>query len=293
MVIGVIAVLVGLLLPALAKARNTARQVASTMNMGQIARAQEAYRAERRDALPVPMNLAPNGNGATASGFMFGGKFCDSIWSGTPYDSWPGERPLNPFTNPSDVLPKPSDVLSTWVVGQPRPSPEPGMRENMKLDNWRSPGDRIARVTYALPVPPGMSQYEFSGTSYLANIYWIEMASERINGDPYSVPGWKKAIRWGTKMYDRNDTSKFVIAFDPTAAGIRSASPVAGTWPVIKGEFGGNNHSVLGFADGHAGYFEMVRKPSGTFPYAQNAMGSLAYPGFAYSFQMDNPPPQP
>lgn len=137
-----------------------------------------------------------------------------------------------------------------------------------------------------------ISQYECTGSSYVPNILWVEIASYAYTNNMFSSVGWNKAIRWGTRNYNRIDSSKFVIAGDMTMSKVYNATPVAGAWPQIPGEFGGNYKSVMGFADGHAGYIELKRKPFGTYPFSEYAAGSLTYPGCEYSLQMDMPPPR-
>ena len=292
-VIAIIAVLMAVLLPALASARNTARLAVSLSNMKQIATAHELYRVDRRDALPIPVLFEGDSSGNAVSAVQsLGGKYSRTAWSGTSFDFWPGERLLNPYTNPNDRLAKPTDLAPSWTILQTRPDPEPGVRESVQMSNWRSPGDKRARVFWTLPPDPVISEYENIGTSYLGNPFWIESYAFATTGSVMNVAAWRRAVRWGNSTYNRLNTSRFVVSFDSTAYAARIAFPISGAWPVIPGQFGGANKSVMGFADGHSAYIELVRRPPGVFPFCQNGMGTLTRADFDYSFQMDLPAPR-
>lgn len=261
----------------------------SLSNMRQIATAHELYRVEHRDQLPIPIVFQnASGPGYSGSVHMLGGKFCRDAWSTTSLDFWPGERLLNPYTNPSDVLPHPRDVNSAWVIGTPRPAPS--LREQIQLANWRSPGDKQSRFTYLGP-PPSMSQYEDVGTSYLTNLFWLQHASAAMTGDPYDAQGLRRAARWGNGVYNQIDTSKFVVVFDGVASAVYVAPVIGGQYRRTQGEFGGMDKSVLGFADGHSSYVQMKRLSNAFFGSEEGA-GSLMHPGFEYSLQIDSITPR-
>jgi len=290
-VIAIIAILMAVLLPALAGARNTARLGVSLSNVKQIATAHELYRVEHRDQLPIPLVFQnASGPGYAGSVMMIGGKFARSLWSSTSFDFWPGERLLNPYTNPSDVLPHPRDINPSWTIGTARPAPEAGIRERMELPNWRSPGDKVSRSSVSGP-DLTVSQYDDRGTSYLFNNLWLNHASFAMTGDFYDADGLRRAARWGTRIYNQIEVSKFVIAYDGVGPAVYSAPVIGGQRRQTPGEFGGTDKSVMGFADGHSAYVQMKRQTN-TFFGSDEGAGSLKHPGFEYSLQIDSVVPR-
>jgi prepilin-type N-terminal cleavage/methylation domain-containing protein/prepilin-type processing-associated H-X9-DG protein len=69
-VIGVIALLIAILLPALSKARRNARDVACASNLRQIGLALRAYAVDNRDSLPPGLIIYPNGEDALWGNFV-------------------------------------------------------------------------------------------------------------------------------------------------------------------------------------------------------------------------------
>jgi prepilin-type N-terminal cleavage/methylation domain-containing protein len=292
-VIAIIALLVGILLPALAKARVAGRLAVSLSNMRQIATAHETYRVENKDSMPVPLIVA--NNQASLNTQMIGGGFCRSqwaSWAGGLYDMWPGERILNPYTNPSDSLPHPRDIQPTWVQNSTRPNPGAGVREAYDLSCWRSPGDRYSTKSQdfnGLPFDYSVTQYKDVGTSYDINVFWLQQVANQISGSsPYDRI--VKAAQFGRRNLVNVNSSRLAIFTDSVASSVVVADLVGGQFPKYDGEFGGKDQSVMGFVDGHSAYIQLIRKNTAS-PYTQYGMGSLAQPGFDYSLQIDLPVP--
>lgn len=293
-VIAIIALLVGILLPALAKARTAGRMAVSLSNMRQIATAHETYRVENKDSMPVPLIVA--NNQASLNTQMIGGGFCRAQWAGWAggvYDMWPGERILNPFTNPSVQLPHPRDLQPNWVQNSARPNPGVGVREAYDLNCWRSPGDRYSTKSEGftgVPFDFTVTQYKDVGSSYDINVFWLQQVANQIAGAS-AYDRIVKAAQFGRRNLYNVNSSKFVIFTDSVASSVIVADLVGGQFPKYNGEFGGKDMSIMGFVDGHAGYVQLIRKNTPAV-YTQYGMGSLGQPGFDYSLQIDLPVPR-
>ena len=292
-VIAIIALLVGILLPALAKARLSARMAVSLSNMRQIATAHETYRVEQKDMMPIPLKISASQ--VSLATHLIGGGFCRSQWStwANVYDYWPGERILNPYTNPSEKLPHPRDITAGWQDNDARPNPGQ-MRDQYDLACWRSPGDRWSTKSENFTGQPfdyTVTQYKDVGTSYDINVFWLQQVSYQLTGS-VNYNGLIRAHKWGSKNLSLLDTSKFVIFSDSIASSVIVAAPVSGRYPTYEGEFGGRDTSILGFADGHAAYKPLIRKNTPTPNYGALGLGSLGQAGFDYSFQIDLPVPR-
>lgn len=96
-VVSIIAVLIGLLLPAVAKVRDTARTTKCLANLQQLNTATHAYAADYREALPVGPPVPVVAFGLTTHWSDF---FCNWLWIG------PGNVPPNQPTG--------HGVLMTW-----------------------------------------------------------------------------------------------------------------------------------------------------------------------------------
>lgn len=143
-VIAVIALLVGILLPALSGARLAARAVACSAKLQQLGVALTGYLNDHRDALPqVMVNV---GGKMAVIGSLFGGK------KGTlPFyeiDQWGAERrPLNRYLE----------------LGRVPPDAEPG---TVEVEPFHSPSDGGGVVPGIGPVE---SMYDLLGSSYTLN----------------------------------------------------------------------------------------------------------------------------
>jgi len=149
-VIAVIALLIGLLLPALGQARLTARATACLGRLQQIGAASMSYLSTNREALPQKRGPLPGGGDAVI-GALFGGKKGVLPFYGIDTIGAEG-RPLNPY------------LLDARV----QPDSEPGVFE---VPAFRCPVDRGVRDT-GVPIP-GLDRadfmYDFVGASYTLN----------------------------------------------------------------------------------------------------------------------------
>ncbi len=149
-VIAVIAMLIGILLPALGAARVQARATACGGRLQQLGVALGAYLNDHNDALPqVLYPVAPGMS--SPIGALFGGKKGQLPFFGI--DEYGAERrPLNRYVHQGDVP----------------PDSDPGVAE---MPVFKSPADRGCENT-GVPIPPFErtdSMYELIGSSYTLN----------------------------------------------------------------------------------------------------------------------------
>jgi prepilin-type N-terminal cleavage/methylation domain-containing protein/prepilin-type processing-associated H-X9-DG protein len=154
-VIAVIALLIGILLPALGQARLAGRTTACGARLQQLGIACTAYLNDFRDHLPQRMGPLPTG-GESVIGSLFGGKKGQLPFYGIDTIGAEG-RPLNRYVNDAPVP----------------PDSEPGVFE---LPFFRSPVDKGAQNT-GVPIP-GMdrtsSMYDLIGSSYTLNDHTLD-----------------------------------------------------------------------------------------------------------------------
>ena len=253
-VIAIIALLVGILLPALARARQAARKTKSITNMKNMPMAVQAYMTDNRSILPMPRAIEYDtaGNILNTNGWpwAFGGAYCSARFAGTGTDTAPANRSLNAY-----IL---GDAIKSTEFGVTAAS-----RGTQQFGVFESPGDKSTVWDYffngAQPVVFNgvRSGYADVGTSYLMNdLYWqfFRVGSENMNLDSTFVQCVRRASV--ALNSSRADTSKFAMFYDQ----IGWAFMLGSTNTRYKGEFGEWNHSVMGFLDGHASDMEMERK---------------------------------
>jgi prepilin-type N-terminal cleavage/methylation domain-containing protein len=154
-VIAVIAVLIGILLPALGQARSAAKATVCGSRLQQLAIATTGYLSDYDNTLPQRMGPLPMG-GQAIIGALFGGKKGQLPFYGIDTIG-PELRPLNRYL---------SD----------RPVPSDADPDNFELPAFRSPVDKGASET-GVPIPgfeQTLSMYDFIGASYTLNDHALE-----------------------------------------------------------------------------------------------------------------------
>jgi type II secretory pathway pseudopilin PulG len=268
-VIALLAVLVGLLLPALGAARSSGRLMVSLSNLRQILAAEASYRVETRGQIPMRMSRYTNGVGSTWDTFSLGGKNCDGWWAAAAdgaYDESAYSRPLNAYVYPEVEIEVPEGYINTgkgsaypgrsglWTFAPGRPGDEE--RARLELPVFRSPGDRFSYQRDDSSPEPSRSSYDDVGTSYHLNMKWRHAPGLPVQ----STLRYNEGIRRLRLGADYDPTGKLVWVYDQIGDQIANND---GALPpesrrVYRGEFGHPNRAVMGFYDGRAEYNRMT-----------------------------------
>lgn len=247
-VIAVIALLVGLLLPALRGARLAAWKSVSLANTRSIAQAGFTYQNDQKGSLPiVPVGVpvvTPVTSLCTWGGW---GKFNSSWWHPGALDVPPSARPLNPYLY-SETIPTEDITEET--------------RKALQIPVFKDPSDRIGHQQtwdsysssfgVADPNADGSTCYDDVGTSYLLQIKWFFQSVRASQGN------WSRGWRLGTerlRLADNFMPSRMIwlndencdITINQTSADAR-----------IVNSYGEINKAVVGFLDGHAKYLKII-----------------------------------
>jgi prepilin-type N-terminal cleavage/methylation domain-containing protein len=280
-VIAIIALLIGILLPSLGKARNAARMAISLSNNRQLGTGAYSYSSDNKEAWPMrpsPVVWPVVNPTSTQSGWntwSYGGNNCDEYWGtatfgfgGPLYDEWASRRPLNPWIYPELTI---EPIGHLWTNAE---------RKTVRMEAFKSPGDKNSyqRDPYGVPVSGLVGgSYQDVGTSYHQNMKWYDdliaefNVQRRASGlravtDRTMQTNWTlhtaffafagKRFVTGTGF----QTSKLVWIHDQTADLVANAADrsIANKTDPVMGEFGDINKSVMTFIDGHAAYIQMT-----------------------------------
>lgn len=245
-VIGVIAVLIAVLLPALRGARQNAQLVCSMSNMRQINAGALAYTYDNEENWPViPIKEpAPGVEGDVYfDSWQYAGKTTSDFWKtyfgGLTYHTIE-ERPLNPYVYPDLDLVDPAD----------------GIRE---LEVYRCPGDtRTYQRGYWQGRGLDMSCYDDVGTSYHLNVNWWYASISRSEENSVTWRRLRPMFRKGGLV----GPSRFVWMYD------QIMDVVAIYGKATDGVHGGLNRAKASYMDGHVTYLTVEPKVSNTTEYS-------------------------
>lgn len=221
-VISIIALLIGILLPALTRARLTARTNGCLSNLRQMALALSMYLDDNNDGMPFGESYG----GRSYSSYSHGGRLPDPdsalygkrYWAPEPY-----KRPLNKYVHPNTPLG--TKESTDEELGK------------IELPAFHCPADQnynYQEYFHNQDYHEGLSAYMAAGTSYYMNMGWQ---------DRYSVD---EANRLMARMRMMNG-SRFLAMFDDPADWVFWLRRMNSTPHHEKPQ----THSCL-FFDGHA-----------------------------------------
>jgi prepilin-type N-terminal cleavage/methylation domain-containing protein len=249
-VIAVIALLIGLLLPSLRRARLEGWKVVSLSNCRSIGMAGASYQSDQKGFLPIVPTGVPVPPTIDAWITWGGwGKFTSSFWlgGGGIFDIAPSNRPLNPYLY-ADALPRASDGNV--------------MRDRFQMPGFKDPSDKIGHQQtwdafqpsfgIANPNADGSSCYNDVGTSYLVQVKWFFQTNRYVGNN------WTAAWRLGVNRIRTGDSfvpSRMIWVNDEYCdITINQVSDSA----QIKNGYGDINKSVVTFIDGHSRYLTLI-----------------------------------
>lgn len=255
-VIAIISLLIGILLPALGKARNAGRQAISLSNIRQITTAAMVYREDYKGFLPMVLSYSPRGSVqmpgnalAGACTWAYGGKNNNPIWAGSvggapagAFDIEAADRPLNPYLYP--------DITPDAPAGMVALPPQDPARSTLQMSVFRDPSDQATHQRNWPEPDFRQSSYNDVGTSYHTNFKWFEELRIRLG----FAAGWNfGCLRF--RVADAFQPSRMVWIGDETMDLVTNHSNPQYQY---RNGYGDINKAVLGFMDGSGKYINMI-----------------------------------
>lgn len=244
-VIAVIAILVGILLPALSSARKSAGLAVCSSNLRQITAAAGMYSADQRDGMYPIVPTINNPTNVRFDSWKFGGKTASSHWRNSISFHPVKTRLVNSYVYPDLALvDPPSGRLELEVFQCPS---DIATYQRSAPGSWYTTGQ-----TVEIFPDSSISAYDDVGTTYQLNIKWFEESV--LAATPF---GLRRPAVWDiTRRMFRTGSlyapSRFVWLHDQTldVAAINGGSTL--------GDHGGRLRAAAAFLDGHVSYVEVT-----------------------------------
>ena len=246
-VISIIALLIGLLLPALTRARDSARLMQCLSNLHSIMLSNSMYQDDNNDDMPIRSVVLSGW-----SNFSHGGRYPVKGSTLMGFAQYPYDRPLNIYAHPN-----------TYTGGTAGQDGNAGKRdqgvniqdfqdpEKFNFPIFRCPGNEGNYQEFAPRYTTDRTTYEAIGTSYMFNCLWFNTLSSHPD-----------AMDWdaGKLMFNRARLiypDRFVAFYDdPTDITFwkRISPPVP--------DHGKKEMNTLAFLDAHAALIKVDGKGS-------------------------------
>jgi prepilin-type N-terminal cleavage/methylation domain-containing protein/prepilin-type processing-associated H-X9-DG protein len=247
-VIAIIAILAGLLLPALARAKAKAQQISCVSDMKQWSLAQAIYASDNNDGIPRDGMGSVSGEWLTGSG--------DAPLSGTPDD------PAGWF----NLLP-PDLAGQTWTYYYHQPQSDPRQK-------FPFPGNGIGKIWLCASAQMTASDFAKLADAGKGGFFSMDFnldlkrktTADSGSTSSYTYPSMPKI----TALPKPSATVEFFdCAFNPTTEVVNGSPQYNSDNPANRWKNIANRHSggtVIAFLDAHASYFKInvvTNNPSG------------------------------
>jgi prepilin-type N-terminal cleavage/methylation domain-containing protein len=273
-VVAIIALLIGILLPALSRAKKAAWMAISMSNIKQINTGAASYRSDNDGYMPLTLTYQrgtdhtdewPNYVGWCT--WSYGGKNCNSYWAGNgmrrKFDVEAADRPLNPYVH--------GDTIFDAPPFDERMEANDLARERDQAPVFKDPSDKATRQRNWPQADESISSYDDVGTSYHFNVKWFHQIA--------TGGGWsERDFDLGTqrmRVADAYSPSRFVWVHDQTPDVVVNT---VDAW--IENGYGDINKGIMGHLDGHGSYLKLNAPEFEDDP--------SAYQGDGYTFIFDS-----
>ncbi len=255
-VVSAVALLAGVLAPALADAGRRGKSTVCLQNLGRIAQASIVYAGQDPDEQAIPVHPTINDSsdasvlrrqsGACAYGGKSGrGEDQGSNWFwGTVYDRGPATRPLNRILY-GDVFPdyaeNPGPDRVNWVNDT-----------QLDLSVYRCPSDSgFTGIHYISWRTGGLTSYDHYGTSYVGNVVWTFSHNEGVcRSSGALLHRLSNIVNPAETLYYLENCGRFAFLADQQ--GLPSEQCGQGSQDRVGGWHGRDWTFNVSFVDGHA-----------------------------------------